>query len=455
MQTSSIKRLGAALLVCLVLITGFALPLREARAETAIATGYVNSTTLNMRPDASTHQPVVATLKRGMAVNVYEICGVWLRIDVPELGKAGYVSGRYITLNAAGFSGYGLGSTTGTVHVRSKATAESASNGTVQSKTGLILEAVEPNGWWKVKVQATGLAGYISKRYVHVICKTGKAPASASQSTSATISGNGVNFRSGPSTKDKSLGQLAKGTAVSVLSATGSWYQIKVTSTGKTGYVYKTFVTLAATTTVPAVATATPAITGTSGYISGSSVNLRSGPSTRDKSLGKLALNTPIQILSTTGKWTQIKVSATGAIGYVYSTYVKLSASTAATPTPTPANNAATPSPVPTATPAVLTGSGYINKANVNFRSGPSTSNASLGKLALNAPVKVLSVNGNWSQITVTATGQTGYVFRTFVTLTASGSTQAPAATATPVPTATPVATATPFTPPTGDVGGR
>ncbi len=353
------KRLWTAVLAMFVLLA--LLPEGQARAETKLATGYVSSTTLNMRPDASTHQAVVAVLKRGDVVNVYEICGTWLRIDVPALNKSGYVSGKYITLDTTtGF--YGLGLTTGTVHVRAKNTAESESKGVVSGNTGLTLLQMEGNGWWKVKTHGDGLEGYIAKKLVKVICKAAKSASAAdSKGSAASINAEGVNLRSGPSTKDKSLGLLKKGTSITVISTSGSWCKVKVTSSGKTGYVYKSFVkqSAAKATPTPKASSSASSAKGAPGYINASEVNLRTSNSTKSKSLGKLKKNTVLEVLSTKGDWCEIRVVETKKTGYVAKRYVTLSSATPAqtatsAPTATPVPTASptpTATPVPTATP--------------------------------------------------------------------------------------------------------
>jgi uncharacterized protein YgiM (DUF1202 family) len=92
----AVRVLAAAL--CL-LLAGVALPLRGALAESTLATGYVNTAKLNLRKGAGTGNAIVDTLAKSTAVNIYEVVGTWLRIDVPSTGKSGYVSGKYNTVN--------------------------------------------------------------------------------------------------------------------------------------------------------------------------------------------------------------------------------------------------------------------------------------------------------------------------------------------------------------------
>ena len=94
-------------LFCIALIVGM-MPMREAHAESALASGFVNTAKLNLRKGVGTRNAIVDTLGKSTAVNIYEVSGTWLRIDVPSTGKSGYVSGKYITVNSTSLSASAL-----------------------------------------------------------------------------------------------------------------------------------------------------------------------------------------------------------------------------------------------------------------------------------------------------------------------------------------------------------
>ena len=119
------------------------LPMQEAHAESALATGYVNTAKLNLRKGVGTGNSIVDTLAKNTAVNVYEVIGTWLRIDVPSTGKSGYVSGKYISVNSTSLSAYALGSTTGRVNLRKEATSASDRLDVVASKAGLTVYSAD------------------------------------------------------------------------------------------------------------------------------------------------------------------------------------------------------------------------------------------------------------------------------------------------------------------------
>ncbi|MDP3447728.1 MAG: SH3 domain-containing protein, partial [Eubacteriales bacterium] len=144
-----------------------------------------------------------------------------------------------------------------------------------------------------------------------------------------------------------------------------------------------------------------------------------------------------VTILEKSGDWYKVTAIAIKKTGYVYASFVKV---TSTSPTPTP--GAATPTPTPTTSP---TGSqaGKLNAGGVNFRSGPATTYSSMGKLAKDTAVTVLGKSGDWYQLTVNATGKTGYVFAIYITIISATPSPTPTATPTATPTVTPTATPT------------
>lgn len=337
------KRISIRLLAGIfgILLLFSALPQETAHAETALATGFVNTAKLNMRSGPGTKNSVVASLIKNDAVNVYEVSGTWLRIDVPATGKSGYVSGKYISINSSSLSAYAIGVTTGKVNLRKEANSKSESLAVVDAKAGVtIYSADKTSGWYKVKVHATGKEGYLSPKYVTVIAKV--VGASSASSQTGKINASNVNFRKTASTSGTSLGQLQKLAEVTILEKSGDWYKITVKATGVTGYVYAKYVTSDSATS----ATPTPGVSGANGYINAGGVNFRTGPSASYSSIAILTKNTPVNALGASGTWQKVTVIATGKTGYVFGKYVTLNP---VTPTPKP-----TVTPVPSVTPTVV-----------------------------------------------------------------------------------------------------
>ena len=332
------------------------IPMREAHAESALATGYVNTSKLNLRKGVGTSNSIVDTLSKSTAVNIYEVIGTWLRIDVPSTGKTGYVSGKYISVNSTSLSAYALGSTSGRVNLRKEATSKSESLAVVASKAGLtIYSADAKTGWYKVKVHATGKEGYISPNYVKIVSKVEGASSGSTTATAGEITANSVNLRSGPGTNYTKIDKLQKMDDLTILEKSGDWYKVTAIAIKKTGYVYASFVKVTSTspTATPGPTTPTPVPTtipvGTQvGKLNASGVNFRTGPSTAYSSMGKLAKDTAVTVTGKSGDWYQVTVTATGKSGYVFAKYITITS----TVTPTPIASV-TPTVVPTAVPTV------------------------------------------------------------------------------------------------------
>ena len=224
-------------------------------------------------------------------------------------------------------------------------------------------------------------------------------------SSTGIVTLEGVNFRVGPSMKDKVLFKISKGTVCPVLSkvtANGyDWYEV----TGKdpefgreyTGYIRGDCFRMlsegesgnngnssAVVTAKPANSSATannlPAPANAVGTINNWGVNFRSAP--WGNVLASLDKGTQVTVLTvpqTVSRQNWYQVQYNGQQGYIMATYLDYSGKTAK-PTATPAPGAATPTPAPggttpTAAPVVNPDNngeilGYVMtiKGSVNIR---------------------------------------------------------------------------------------
>lgn len=141
------------------------------------------------------------------------------------------------------------------------------------------------------------------------------------------------------------------------------------------------------------------------------SLNLRKGPGTEYDSVGILRHGDKITVVDEGSVWSKVKTES-GKVGYIKNLYIKGSSSSSY-------GNSTT----------------YFSKsyaayvtANVNFRSGASTSTASMGTLTKGTKVTVLGENGSFYMIK-NAAGAQGFVSKKYISTTkptggsASGST--------------------------------
>ncbi|MDO4318787.1 MAG: SH3 domain-containing protein, partial [Lachnospiraceae bacterium] len=272
-------------------------------------------------------------------------------------------------------------------------------------------------------------------------------------SLSAYCTANTLNVRKGPGTSyaivtsGGSLVQLHKNDPVTVLGASGDWYQVRLTFKGNTvtGYCLKTYIKTSGTSAATPTPTKQAASTSyVSAVVTANSLNVRSGAGTSYTKLTNLKKNTQIQVYGSkkngSGEvWYQMSVTVGGKkiSGYMLSTYVKLSKPLSSIATPTPTKKATA---TPTKGAAQTARLGYVNANQLNIRSGAGTGYTKYATLERNTSVTVLgekkdSSGALWYQVRVTYRGNqlTGYMLAKYIVITGS----APTATNTPKPTAT------------------
>ncbi|MBL5846670.1 SH3 domain-containing protein [Bacillus sporothermodurans] len=140
----------------------------------------------------------------------------------------------------------------------------------------------------------------------------------------------------------------------------------------------------------------------------GSTLNVRSKPSTNASIIMKLVKGTNVTVLSESKGWS--KIQANGKTGYVSSKYLAVNTrkpSSISKPTTNPPKK---PSSAKTVTKYVEVDAG----SSLNMRNKAATNGTIIAKLAKGAKVTVLSESNGWSKIQ--ANGKTGYVSSKFLT---------------------------------------
>lgn len=170
----------------------------------------------------------------------------------------------------------------------------------------------------------------------------------------------------------------------------------------------------AGTLVVSTVATATTAMTATA------AVNLRSGPGTSFPILAVLAKGQTVQASGTvTNGWYQVTVA--DRTGWVYKSYL-----TSATTTSTTATTTTLAAPATSTTSSSTTTGTVTTTANVNVRTGPSTTTAIVGVAARGSHLATTgAISGTWTQVVYAGTARwiaTSYLTAGAVTVpTATG----------------------------------
>lgn len=126
--------------------------------------------------------------------------------------------------------------------------------------------------------------------------------------TYLTVTTDVLRVREKPSTTSKIIGKVTRGTKHKSLGKTGNWYKISYAS--KTGYIHADYVRATTSKYAP---------TGTR-YATVDTLNVRTGPSTTSKSVGKLSKGTAVESYGTSGSWTRVLYN--GSYRFVASKYL-------------------------------------------------------------------------------------------------------------------------------------
>ena len=165
-----------------------------------------------------------------------------------------------------------------------------------------------------------------------------------------------LNLRSGPGTQYSVIAVMPKGTSVTVLSISGSW--AKVIYGSKEGYAHTAYMTQVNTQTMVTTA----------------NLNMRTGPSTSYSIIRVIPNGAEVKVLSTSNGWARVVYG--GSEGYASLSYLKPK------------------STLPSTGETVM-----VTTANLNMRTGPSTSYSIIRVIPNGAEVKVLSTSNGWARI--------------------------------------------------------
>lgn len=325
-------------------------PASPAPAPQAAApiTKYVKleSGSLNMRNGASTSSSVIVKLAKGIEVKVLSESAGWAKIEV--YGKTGYVSSTYLskenpstvikptetpTPTTTKYVNVSPGSN---LNVRKSPSVTSGILTKLQAGTEVTFYW-EENGWAKINVN--GQDGYVSHEYLspakgNSSTMPKEEPKTVTKYVNVSLD-SPLNMHTSPSTDASILTKLARGVEITVVSDSEGW--AKIEAYGQYGYVDARYLS----ETKPA-AGSEPTQSETNGkdstpdngseqvndlsnkkfvnVIYGSSLNMRSEPSTKSLIITKLARGTIVVVESELNGWS--KVTANGKTGYISSQYL-------------------------------------------------------------------------------------------------------------------------------------
>ena len=339
---------------------------------------------------------------------------------------------------------YVLARTTGGVNLRVGPGVTYTSLGVIPADAQLQVFSRE-GGW--ARVAYGSYAGYVSEDYIAYDNgyppNSGATPSpSASPVPSPTpegsaapgviaygqVTGQGVNFRTGPSTLYESLCKLDRNTPLSIYGQENGWYRAQ--ANGQNGYIIGSYVRITgypsyvpevdtplqpslplSTPSPSAQPTATPDVSSgytavETGLLNAGGVNFRKGPDTSFASYGKLDKNTGVFVLGRDGDWYYVQIGQTK--GYVYDSYITITGTA----------RIDSQGNVEGAPPQGSTGLGKTT-GNVYLRQGPGTSHEALDILRKGAEVILYEMESGWYKVKL-EDGTAGYVSSKYITVTQS-----------------------------------
>jgi len=240
----------------------------------------------------------------------------------------------------------------------------------------------------------------------------------------AAVTTDSVNFRKKATAASDKITTIPKNSAINVYGSADGWaYAVY---DGKAGYVSEDYLQYVSATPTPSASPSAGQVTAY-GKITGSGVNFRTSASSSSSSniITKLAKNTALELYYSTGSWYYASVS--GVKGFISTSYVQLTGYPDPNASPT-----ASPAVSPTATAPALTAVAYgVTTGNVNFRTGPATGYDTMVELKSGVTVTIYGESGGWYY--ASAGALTGYLSKSYVSITSYGSSTP---NASPTPTA-------------------
>jgi peptidoglycan hydrolase-like amidase/uncharacterized protein YgiM (DUF1202 family) len=334
-----------------------------------IALGKVSASAVNYRTGPSTSYGTVGQLSQDTQLGIYGMVSGWYKVKALTTGQDGFISKDYVVITKALADNAGATPTptatpagatptpvptaipSGTtptltptptqaptatpsptptpaptlapelaaagkinasgVNIRAGLSTSTKSYGRLVKNTAVdIYEKV--GSWYRVRVRATGLEGYVYAKYI-TLTQLSRTDSAGTSSSAGYINASGTILRAGPDTRYNSLGKLKRNTTVNVTGSFGGWYQIEVPSAKLSGYTLAKYVTLTK-----------PAQTDISiGVVTGG-LNLRAQPSSSDSSRILLVMpkGSIVTIYSTVSGWCYVDYQ--GTKGYCSAAYLKI-----------------------------------------------------------------------------------------------------------------------------------
>ncbi len=319
---------------------------------------------LNVRSGPGLEYNVINKIHNGETYQLIEDNKAWMKIKIND--SIGWVAGWLVEKVTTNTKVKTAESTVDTLNVRQG-----------PSTNFDIIDQIHPNtkypiideegDWIKIQVN-TNKFGWIAKWFSKIAEEA--ATNESVQSDYVTIQVNMLNVRKSPSTDSEIIGVVEKGDKVEVVNIENGWYKIKFKS--GYGWITSKYASQITKSNGPSNNEDKQKV-----MVNTNILNLRRGPSTQYKIIGKLLKNDILIVLETNGDWLHIqKANSPEVKGWVANWLV--------------VNYNHIVSNQPTV---------VILNPGTNIRSGPSTNDSVLTIAKVGDQFPIISTAGDWYQI--------------------------------------------------------
>ncbi len=388
--------------------------------------------TLNVRSGPGTDRDLIGQLKKGEKVYVTAFANGWCWAKLPD-GSWGWLYESLLQFSAA--KGRALAEEAGratssssssssqsppawisasSVNVRSGPGTHYDSRGLLQRGTKVYIIGGE-RGWSKCRTP--GGYGWIRddllERDVDAGRKLARAasgggPTETTQSmetAKAYVNGDGVRLRSGPGTNYSVKDGLVSGQTLYVTEKRGEWYRAQVHG-GQDGWIHSSLVKFEGKTSSSSSGSGTA-----KGFVNGSRVHLRAGPSLNERIKAKVVRGQTLYITERQGDWYHVKVHG-GEEGWIHASLVKFNGDSASSPSSSSTGSAGT-------------AKGYVAGSRVHLRAGPGTEERIKALVVEGQTLYVMERRGDWTHVRVHG-GEEGWIHSSLVKLEGETGTSTP-----------------------------
>ena len=355
-----------ALFACFLTLSAFA-------ADTGIITGDV----VNARRGPGTSYDRVELLAKGKQVTILGEADGWYQIKWNN--STGYVYKDYVATSGGSAAPAEAQSTEAGPDANATVTGGASINvrtgpGTGYSRVtrlgeGKRVAVLDKDGDW-FHISFDGKTGYIFTDYLLPDGSSAPAPAAVEPAAqpepapqpapaapsidtsvgNATVQGgNTINVRTGPGTGYSRVTMVAAGKRVTLLSEEGGWFQVEFD--GRTGYILGDYlspdagalaslvaaetaqnpvpaeradivvpVATAEATSIESVGAGAPSDSGSTGIITGGTINVRTGPGTEFERITQVSTGKRVTIVGQENGW--VRISFGNTTGYVSGEYI-------------------------------------------------------------------------------------------------------------------------------------